>query len=181
MARSAWRACVTVSPRCAESGQLDSYRPKLSYLPSYLGSVPQGRDVTRIDLVEFAIAIQGLAVIAQTSIRSFSYRIHRSTRCLPGLVRESVPFLGILIEMGGHNSQLQRFLQFPHVLVTLSEHGPRRACPWLNSNNLLHDPYRLLDVIVDVCLVPFANESSDLLRQHDTLPSPRLLVQISID
>jgi hypothetical protein len=81
----------------------------------------------------------------------------RQKGSIPGLSCQTVPFFSVVSQVSRHNPQLQSFLRFVHIFVTLSEHRPCCAGSRFYSNNLLHDAYSFGWIVVDICLVSIAN------------------------
>lgn len=99
------------------------------------------------------------------------------TTLLPRLLRQSVPFFRVLIEMSSHDTQLQCLFSIVQIVIALSQHRPGRPSTRLYTNDLQHDAQGLWYVVVDIRLVSFADQSFDLLGQnHPLLPARLQLV-----
>ena len=80
------------------------------------------------------------------------------------MLSELFQLFRVLVQMGGHDPQLQGFLRLLLVLVALREHGPRTPSAWLDAYDFLHDADRFRNIVVDVGLVSFADQGANLLR-----------------
>ena len=76
-----------------------------------------------------------------------------------------LPLLRVVAEVGGHDAELERLVGLAEVDVAVREDRPGGRGARLDADDLLHDPYAFLDVVVDVRLVALADEAFDLLRE----------------
>ena len=85
-----------------------------------------------------------------------------------------LPFFRVVVQMRTHNAHLQRFIGLSQVRIAIRQNRPGSARSWLDAYDFLHDVDCLVGLAIDICLIPFPDESLDLLREDWSWSAPFL-------